>query len=404
LGKWHVSRLPDFLDAYADEWDSDRLMEAIEALSSLSSTTPEESLGLHISMHPLVHAWAKDRQDSKSLKEDVLINVGSIIALSRTGSEIWQDSERYLRPHMQSYMDSEAQLISSHGRNPQILPVLLRCCWILNDMRDDSRLARFFKNIFHELGRDQHSPSRDILPIYKVTAKHFYDLAHYEESVQLLEQIVEIENDALINKYEPDLLTSQHLLASAYLENNQVLEAVGLLEQVIKIQEKTLPETHPNRLASQHVLANAYLENNQVLEAVGLLEQVVKILEKTLPETHPNRLASQHVLASAYLENNQVLEAVGLLEQVVKITEKTLPETHPNRLASQHVLAGAYLERGHDADITEAIKLLKHVVKTEESILAADDPSRIKSVNMLAEATLESERRERARLRDHQDH
>ena len=76
-------------------------------------------------------------------------------------------------------------------------------------------------------------------------------------------------------------------------------------------------------------LAMAYEANGQVEKAVELLEQVVKIVETTLAETHPDRLASQYVLAIAYRANRQVEKAVELLEQVVKIEGTTLAET-PN--------------------------------------------------------------------------
>ncbi|KAF8861565.1 hypothetical protein BDZ45DRAFT_586608, partial [Acephala macrosclerotiorum] len=67
------------------------------------------------------------------------------------------------------------------------------------------------------------------------------------------------------------ILLSQHELASAYEANGQILEAIKLLEHVVKIEETTLAETHSNRLASQHELASAYKANGQISEAMKLL-------------------------------------------------------------------------------------------------------------------------------------
>ena len=59
-------------------------------------------------------------------------------------------------------------------------------------------------------------------------------------------------------------------------------EAITMLEQVRNIREKIMVEDHLDRLTLQHGLAAAaYLANEQVQEAVIILEQVVKIKKKT---------------------------------------------------------------------------------------------------------------------------
>ena len=68
-------------------------------------------------------------------------------------------------------------------------------------------------------------------------------------------------------------------LGLLYVDQGKLVEAVAMLEHVVKIRESTLAEAHPYRLASQHALALAYQANGQVKEAVALLEQVVKTQE-----------------------------------------------------------------------------------------------------------------------------
>ncbi|KEF54286.1 uncharacterized protein A1O9_09452 [Exophiala aquamarina CBS 119918] len=50
LGQWHVTQLPAIIDTEAEEWDDYRLKRA----STLGDVDG-------LSMHPLAHAWAKDR-------------------------------------------------------------------------------------------------------------------------------------------------------------------------------------------------------------------------------------------------------------------------------------------------------------------------------------------------------
>jgi tetratricopeptide (TPR) repeat protein len=377
LSRWHVSRLPEFMSTDVDIWDAYRLIEASSLLSSLSLVTKDSSSGL--SMHPLTHAWAKDRQGSEQQGLSWTA-AGCILTLSRSGSTLWQSQERRLRPHIQSYLDIKIETAFLFGPMDMIIPIFLQCGWTLLRMRDDSRLGDLLQDLFIKLSIDQNIPSQEYLPIYGLEARSLVDRGLNKEAVKLLEQIVEIQGTTLAEDHLCRL-ASQHELAAAYQANGQVKEAVKLLEQVVEIQGKTLAEDHPSRLTSQHALAGAYEANGQVKEAVKILEQVVEIEETTLAEDHPDRLASQHALAIAYQANRQVKEAVKLLEQVVEIQGTTLAEDHPSRLTSQHALARAYQANGQ---VKEAVKLLEQVVEIQGMTLAEDHPDRLAAEGRLA--------------------
>ncbi|TVY86272.1 hypothetical protein LAWI1_G008407 [Lachnellula willkommii] len=146
-----------------------------------------------------------------------------------------------------------------------LTPVLINCGFILDTMRQDSRLELLLRDIFAELGQDPAKPSMEYVPLYDLQARNLYNRWKVREAVALGEQY-------------------------AYMENGQVEEAIALLEHIVKIKE-TLVEDHPSRLASQNMLGRAYMENGQVEEAIALLEHIVKINEIALLEDNPNRLA-----------------------------------------------------------------------------------------------------------------
>ncbi|KAK8905606.1 hypothetical protein QC760_005530 [Botrytis cinerea] len=382
LSRNHVLRLPGFLVAEGDEWDSFRLVEATSQLVSLSLIIQHNVDGLvGLSMHPLAHAWAKDRQDSKQ-QGVAWVAAGCILTLSRQNSTMWQTQERQLLPHIQSYLDIKIGRVFSFGDESTVVPILLQCGWILSNMRQDTRLSHLLEDIFIGINKNPEEPPKESLPLYDLQARSLLNTGKNKKAVSLLEQVVRI-RETILAKDHPDRLASQQVLAIAYEANGQIKEAIALLEQVIKIDETTLAEDHPDRLASQHALAIAYRANGQIKEAVALLEQVVKIEETTLTEDHPSRLASQHELARAYEANGQIKEAIALLEQVVKIRETTLAEDHPDRLASQHSLAIAYRASGQ---VKEAAALLEQVVKIREITLAEDHPYRLASQHELARA------------------
>ncbi|KFY32634.1 hypothetical protein V493_00017 [Pseudogymnoascus sp. VKM F-4281 (FW-2241)] len=431
LCRWHALQLPEFIGMEADEWDSYRLNKASNLLVSLSfvvRSNPAEGSPL-LSMHPLAHAWAKDRQELGKQRK-TWVAAACIVSLSIND----YGEHRDLLLHLQSFLNNtEVKRAFSLGPISMVTTIFIKCGWNLNVNRDDYRLSNLLQDIFDTVAITCDEPSMEYLPVYDLYARNlnhtgdirnalelqiqivnllesvlpiahpdrlasqhqladaYLKMGKVEKATELLEYVVKIREEALpIN--HPSRLASQHQLAGAYLKNGQVEKAIELLEYVVKIREEALPINHPDRLASQHQLAEAYLENRQVEKATELLEYAVKIREEALPISHPSRLASQHQLAGAYLKNGQVEKAIELLEYVVKIREEALPINHPSRLASQHQLAGAYLENGQ---VEKAVELMEYVVKTKEALPTAH-PSRLASQHQLAEAYLENEQMEKA--------
>lgn len=293
-GLWHVSRLPKFVNVDSEEWETFRLMEAASLLTSLSLVTKDGSFGL--SMHPLAHAWAKDRQESGKCKQS-WINAGCIIALAGLWSDEFVRTRRQLQPHLITYLDIDISKAVSPGSEAAVPTILLQCGWTLLVMRDDRRLEQLLGDIFKVAKIDAANldPSQKWLNLYRLKALNSFDLGQIKDTIELQEQANKIRERELSESH-PDRLGSQHELAVAYLENGQSKEAIELLEQVVKIRS-TLMESHPDRLASQHALARAYKENGQVEKAIELMEYVVKVRKRTLPEGHRSRLKSQEMLA-----------------------------------------------------------------------------------------------------------
>ena len=334
LSTWHVDLLISLIQPKSEKWSSFRLIEACHQLESLSLISINASGSTTTtSMHPLTHAWARDRQERQS-QDRFYISTGAIIALSAFEGVFWLTQGSSLKPHLDSWLKRDIQTLFS-GRPPLTATrIVYQCGLILLDMRDDSNLYTLLDETFATLGIDKALACEPWLPLYELLALNFINVGPKSQAVELLEQVVKMRES--LAEHDPNRLQSQHNLASAYQENGQIEKAVQILEQVVKFSED-LPETHPHRLTSQHNLATAYRENGQVGKAVQILEQVVKIREY-LPETHPNRLVSQYNLAIAYYEDGKKKEAIDLMAYVVSIEQKALPHDHPGRLASEEWL------------------------------------------------------------------
>ncbi|KAK4985880.1 hypothetical protein LTR50_005669 [Elasticomyces elasticus] len=300
LDPWHGHQLPVFVGVQNEEWDSSRLSEAIYLLSSLSLVTKSTGGGAtFLSMHPLTHAWAKERQEDKIKLRQVWVSVGCLIVLSAYDKRIWLQHGKELRPHLHAYLDLIMRDDVHTSHSLMIVRILYRCGLLLYQMRDDSRLSELMDFVLKEPKLELQTVDLDSSPLHRLQAVN--------------------------------LLTS-----------GEVRLAIEVFEQVVEAQEEKLAEGHPSRHASQQELAIAYLYDYQADKAIELFEHIVELQKEKLAEDHPHRLTSQHGLALAYRSDNQVDKAVELLEQVVKVREEELAEDHPDRLASQHELAGAY--------------------------------------------------------------
>jgi hypothetical protein len=300
LTPWHVSRLPSLIQADTDTWDSFRLVEAIHLLKAFSLVSIDTHGGfLSVSMHSLIHAWARDRQEMTE-QHNSWVTTGCLMAVSCDDHAFWRQHRRQLQSHLQALASWEMSRMFASEPPIMITRILMNFGWLLHDMRDDVKLFVLMRNLFTYLNLGQHTVDERWLSAYDLTARNL-------------------------------------------LNHGRVKEAVSLLEQVVKIKEQTLAEDHPSRLASQHALAGAYQANGQVKEAVSLLEQVVKIEEQTLAEDHPDRLASQQVLATMFWALGRRNTSFQMMKHVVEIQGQVLDEHHPDRMNSE-----AWLEHFED--------------------------------------------------------
>jgi len=346
LTTWHVSHLLPLIGADEETWDSFRLVEAVHLLEAYSLVAVS-GLGdtMSITMHPLTHAWARDRQEVKQQQQSWL-TTGCMIAVSGASGmcsaasasgarwSFWQVTQRQLRPHLQALMSIKVSRTFNYGPHLMVARILLLCGWLLSLLRVDKELFALIQDLFTTLSLDQQVADRKWIELYHLKGRNLSNHGQFQRAVVLLEQVVRIQEQtqAEDNIYRLD---SQHELAVAYLANGQVKQAVTILEQVVRIAEQKLAEDHPDRLASQHELARAYEANGQVKQAVTLLEQVVRIREQTLAEDHPDRLISQQVLAAYLWELGYFDIALPMVQNVVAVQRVSLDEQHPRRESAE---------------------------------------------------------------------
>ena len=385
LSASHTTRLPDYVQGWTGVQDRIRWRQACIVLENLSLVTINRNDdSFAISIHSLIHAWAKERQDPHSQCR-AWQAAATIVALSCEGQYGYQPFFIAIQAHVRACVNPEMEDYTWTLSDTEAAQIYFQLAYVLYRIDDDRSLDPLIKRIRLRL-QDKFGDDHNVnVEMERFTGRMYMEQGRYADAIAVFQDVVE-SRSRVLPEDDARLLAFQHDLATAYLDNGQLDKAVQLFEHVVKIRETSLAEDHPNRLGSQHELASSYLEDGQIDKAIQLFEHVVKIIETSRREDHPDRLASQHALACSYRKNGQNDKAIQLLEHVIKIRETSLREDHPDRLTSQHELARSYLE---DRQIDKAIQLFEYVVKIRETSLAEDHPNRLGSQHELASSYLE---------------
>lgn len=361
LTQWHVDQLLPLVGDECSTPDSFRLIEAVRLLEQYSIVTVSgTSNNLSLLVHPLISAWASDRQSIRE-KQDSWMRAACTIALSSYGSAIWTVEGLRLRPHLRALMLMQPNIVFDSRSQLMSVRVLLHCGWLSQQLRMDLNALRFSQQILRHLHLDDQDLRRQWILLYKMHAVALRRCGQAEQAIPLLEQIVDIESSLPLAHLSR--VSSQFELAYAYRSNGHFSKAKVLLESIVSALAADLKETHDVRLTAEHNLAAIYHNTGQTPEAIKSLERVLSIRTRILGQSHIRRQMTQYSLALAYLKDNQIRRAVELFEDFVKNFAIELSEDNPHRIASQTKLAWAYRT---DGQIQRGQALLKSIVSGQE--------------------------------------
>ncbi|RFU34865.1 hypothetical protein B7463_g1450, partial [Scytalidium lignicola] len=382
LSLWHINHLESVLHEGTTpaELDLVRLRQARRVLESFSliKIHPETQ---DISIHPLVHAWAKDRLLLDS-QIRAWATTASILTLSIETLD-YQEFYNKIETHVKSCLHLQQEDVYVIAQYPplEIDRTFYRLAWMLYYNTNSDLAKKLANRLMSRVGLEIPPRSWNWRWLVYLLASCKSGTESPEGVILLLEDVLAFDEENNLPPTDPNHLSAREALGREYARMGQQQQAIGILEDVVRIQQETLALTHPHLLSSQHELTCAYIDYGQPDKAIKLLYKVVQISQNTLALTHPSLLASRYELARAYSQIGQLEKAIELLHEVVQINQKTLALTHPRLLASQHELGRAYLEIGQ---LEKAIELLHEVVEIRQKTLALTHPDLLTSQHNLA--------------------
>ena len=349
------------------------LRRACNILTSLSIITINQNNKI-ISMHPLAHAWAKDRIGQRR-KDRAWACAAATLSLSIEEKGNFRDFFPSLQPHIEVCLDLRPD--SCFGVYPilEVCQMLYWMSWLLYTLRNFDKAEQIMRTIIEKTGHIFVPNSPDMLDLQYSLACNLIELGGVDEAIEIIKQELKVRS-VILGPVHRNCLRLQRVLAMAYMKIGQPARAVEILEEVVKIQQNTLSPENPNLLSSQHTLGCAYAGIGQHERAAEILEKVVKIQQTTLSPENPHLLASQHDLGRAYAGIGQHERAAEILEKVVKIRQTTLSPENPHLLGSQHKLGRVYANMGQHE---RAAEILEKVVGIRRATLGSENQDRLAS-------------------------
>lgn len=237
--------------------------------------------------------------------------------------------------------------------------------------------------LFEQALRDQPRVSEDdpgSLTIRHNLAAGHVMAGHPERAVPLLEQVLRVRERSL-GEDHPDTLTSRRHLADAHREAGDFSRAAPLYEQTFRARSRDFGAHHEDTLAVLGMLAYTYRLAGRPDRAVPLFEQALHGQEQVHGPYHPETFPLRSNLAATYQDAGELPRAVALHEENVAACAHALGDDHPHTLTVRHNLAVAHASSG---DFDRALPLAEDTLQRQQTALGADHPDTLATQLSLA--------------------
>ena len=362
----------------AGPWDNLLFGEGIRVLLFFSLIKKAQFDGVY-AMHPLVHAWGRDRLTLNEREKCCLM---AYVTLSC--SLVWDGSQPYifhrvLVTHVRANME-----YSRSGSNQNIPGYLDDAYEKFGDLLREQGYTKEAEvlqikvlDIRNEILRVEHPETIRAMASLASTNQH---LGKYTEAEKLDIQVLEAKNRVLGVEH-PDTIRAVGNLAATYQHLGKYTEAEKLEIQVLNARNRILGVEHPDTIHAMGHLAATYRNLGKYTEAEKLDIQVLDTRSKSLGVEHPDTIQAMANLAATYHYMGKYTEAERLNIQVLDASNRILGLEHPGTIRAMGNLAVIYRNLGK---YTEAEKLSIQVLDARNRILGVEHPDTLNAMGNLA--------------------
>ncbi|KIJ97496.1 hypothetical protein K443DRAFT_105574 [Laccaria amethystina LaAM-08-1] len=404
----------------AGTWDNLLFREGIRVLLVLSLIKKAPLDGVY-TMHPLVHAWGRDRMTSDMRERCCLMAYVTLsCSLRWNGSQPYK-FQRVLVTHVRANMeysrsesnqniigylddayDKFGELLQKQGyaKEAEILQIKVldaRSEIFGEDHLDTIRAMASLASTNQDLGKyieaeklemqvlDARNRSlgvehQDTINAMANLAQTYACLGKYTEAEKLEIQVLDARN-RILGVEHPDTVEAMGNLAVTYFRLGKYTEAESLEIKVLNARNRILGVEDPDTIIAMANLAVTYQQLGKYTEAEKLEIQVLNARNRILGVEHPSTINATGNLASTYRALGKLIESEKLEMQVLDARNRVLGVEHPNTINAMANLAATYRNLGK---YTEAEKLEIQVLNARNRILGLEHPDTINAMANLA--------------------
>lgn len=366
---------------FSEKWNPQPFREAIALLSSYSLIHIDGAEN-QISMHPLVHAWIKDRLPSADRNRCYIM---STITLFRSLDMPLENLDLSYVVNVEKHIDSclrscQSELWVEDDWSKDRIQVAYIFGWAYSVVNERSEKA---KDIL-ERGLEYSKKTRNEENISSLNCTHqlgrtYFGLGDRKKGMDLLEKTLNLARNTL-GPEDWNTLSFMRNLAWYLLGDNRIQESTNLIEELRILEQNVLVDTDPEVADSTILYANALSCSGDDRKAVELLEDDFTPFEESLGVDHGLVLWGKSILSGAYSGLNRWQEAAVLDEQVLESNIKIYGTGHRRTLESRFNLSISYenLDRPEDG-----IRILTEAADIARNIYGHEDPDTVRFVEYL---------------------
>ena len=374
LLKWVSTRLepppilPDYLRQGPADPDRYRIRRALHELSSFSLIS-YDGKDDSFSLHPVVHAWARDRLEggAQVLWAQVALNVlaESIRLPPDDAGEEHENYRRDILTHLNLCLKARPIEIPNYealfGGLKFPIALIVKHSWLFV-FRNQVIIAAKCGYVYAERGL-------------------------FQQAAELLANV----KDALVQSrgYENDMTMKTMLgLAGVYWGLGRLEEAIALQKIVVDARIRTCGPNHGETLSAKDHLGRSFWLNGQYKEALELQVDTMERAKAVLGSTHEITIMSMDNLGVTYGSWQRYEESRDLHDLVIAARTKNLGPTHLDTLMAKNNLAMAVKYLG---ELDRARKLMAEVYVQRKAKLGKEHPFTLWALCNLAKVNTELE-------------
>jgi eukaryotic-like serine/threonine-protein kinase len=201
-------------------------------------------------------------------------------------------------------------------------------------------------------------------------AQSYADLGLYSRAQPLVEQAVKIQQRTLGLKNR-DTLASMSLLAEVLTFSQRSGDAEKLIRQTLDLERRVLGAENPETLNSMSTLSIILGNEARFAEKERLERQTLDVRRRVLGPEHPITLGSMRTLASALTDEGHFGEAETLERQTLDIERRVFGLKDLRTLSSTGALSETLRREGR---LAEAEELRRLILDTDRQMLGPENP------------------------------